>query len=152
LNNRSVPENRILPHVFYEDVAAASAWLCKNFGFVEYYSFKLPDGQLHGALIKLGEVWVMLKSKGKFASSPSKLGGFTQSLMIFIEDIETHYHTARLAMVNIVEELNYTEYGEQHYVANDPEGHEWIFARHVRDIHPEEWGATLSGLRGDILQ
>lgn len=144
LHNRSVPVNTVLPHVFYEDVAAASAWLRNTFGFVEHYNFKLPDGRLHGSLLQYNDVWVMLKSSGGTATSPSKLGGSTQSLMIFVEDIEVHYEKAQSAQVQIVEELNVTEYGEQHYVAVDLEGHQWIFAKHVRDVHPEEWGADMS--------
>jgi len=37
------------------------------------------------------------------------------------------------------------EYGERHYGAEDHEGHHWLFAKHVRDVNPEEWGAPLSG-------
>jgi uncharacterized glyoxalase superfamily protein PhnB len=45
----------------------------------------------------------------------------------------------------IVEEIHGTEYGERQYGAEDHEGHHWLFSKHVRDVSPEEWGATLSG-------
>ncbi|MBM7567569.1 VOC family protein [Paenibacillus sacheonensis] len=144
--NRSVPANILLPHVFYEDVAAALHWLSNAFGFAEYHRFGLPDGEgLHGAMIRRGEAWVMLKSPGSSATSPSKLGGSSQQLMIFVEELEEHYRAALAAGVHIAEELHVTEYGEQQYVALDLEGHTWIFARHARDVAPEEWGAVTAG-------
>lgn len=145
--NRSVPVDTLLPHVFYEDVATAAAWLGKTFGFVEHYNFKLPDGRIHGSLLYLKDVWIMLKSPGVSATSPTKLGGLTQTLMIFVEDIESHYQIAKSGNAIIVEELHLTEYGEQQYVVVDPEGHQWIFAKHFRDVNPEAWGAELSSLK-----
>lgn len=144
IHNRSVPVDTILPHLFYEDVAAALSWLTTAFGLTEHFRFELPDGSLHGALMYRGNAWVMLKSPGKSATSPVRLGGQTQQVMLFIDDIEVHYETARAARAKITESLGVTEYGEQQYVAEDPEGHQWIFAKHVRDIHPESWGARLA--------
>ncbi|QHT58809.1 glyoxalase [Paenibacillus lycopersici] len=144
LHNRSVPANIILPHIYYEDVAAASAWLREAFGFAERFRFALPDGTPHGALLYLGEAWVMLKSPGQGATSPARLGGCTQQTMILVPDVDAHYRQALGAGARILEELRDTEYGERHYVAADPEGHAWIFAKHVRDVHPEAWGAVLA--------
>jgi uncharacterized glyoxalase superfamily protein PhnB len=36
-----------------------------------------------------------------------------------------------------------TVYAEFQYAARDPEGHLWLFSRHVRDLSPESWGATV---------
>ena len=38
--------------------------------------------------------------------------------------------------------LEDTPYGDRRYDAEDPEGHRWSFAQHVRTVEPEEWGAT----------
>ncbi|NBD27140.1 VOC family protein [Paenibacillus glycinis] len=142
LHNRSVPMNVMLPHVYYEDPAAALAWLQEAFGFEEQYRFSLPDGTLHGALIRREDAWVMLKSLTQAAASPARIGGYTQNLMLFVENIEAHYERALAAGARISEALNVTEYGEQQYVAEDPEGHPWMFAKHVRDVPPEAWGAV----------
>ena len=37
--NRSVPTNTILPHIVYQDVTAALAWLTRVFGFTEHYRY-----------------------------------------------------------------------------------------------------------------
>jgi hypothetical protein len=43
-----------------------------------------------------------------------------------------------------VEELHETEYGERQYGVEDIEGHRWLFAKHARDVSPEEWGAKVT--------
>src|SRR4029077_19927289 len=35
--NRSVPTDTVLPHIIYQNVAEALAWLATTFGFVEHY-------------------------------------------------------------------------------------------------------------------
>jgi len=141
MKNRSVPVDTILPHVVYRDVAAAIDWLGRTFGFQEHYRYGAPDGaQLH-----LGNAYVMLKGARPGWSTPAQLGQATQTLSIFVEDVDAHYEHTRAAGAKIVEELNETAYGERQYVAEDPEGHRWLFAQHARDVAPEEWGATVAG-------
>jgi uncharacterized glyoxalase superfamily protein PhnB len=48
------------------------------------------------------------------------------------------------AGAKIVEDLNETMYGERQFVAEDIEGHRWLFARHARDVSPSEWGAKVA--------
>jgi hypothetical protein len=33
----------------------------------------------------------------------------------------------------------------------DPEGHRWLFASHVRDVDPGDWGATVAKPLGKPL-
>jgi len=63
--------------------------------------------------------------------------------MIFIEDVDAHFARATPAGAGIVEELNETVYGERQYGVKDLEGHHRLFAKHVRDVSPDEWGATV---------
>jgi len=58
--NRSVPTDTILPHVVYQDVAEAVAWLSKTFGFIEHYRYGDPAGPFSGAQMHLGDAWIML--------------------------------------------------------------------------------------------
>jgi uncharacterized glyoxalase superfamily protein PhnB len=81
------------------------------------------------------------KSPGQ--QRPSDLGYGTQSLTIFVENVEAHYARTRSAGANIVEELHETVYGELQYGVRDLEGHLWLFSRHARDVAPPAWGATV---------
>jgi predicted enzyme related to lactoylglutathione lyase len=141
IENRSVPPDTILPHVFYRDVTEAVAWLSKTFGFKEHYRYGQP---VSGAQVHLGNAWIML-TRGKEGSlSPSELGYGTQSLTVFVDDVEAHFQRAKAAGAKIVEELHETEYGELQYGVEDFDGHHWLFSRHVRDLSPDGWGATIT--------
>jgi uncharacterized glyoxalase superfamily protein PhnB len=143
LRNSSVPTDIILPHVTYRNVAAAIDWLIKAFGFEEHYRY--GSGPVDGAQMHLGGAWIMLNRArpGKF--SPARIGGGTQSLTIFVDDVDAHFERAKSAGAKIVEEPHETIYGEWQYGAEDIEGHHWLFSRHARDVSPAEWGAAIAG-------
>jgi uncharacterized glyoxalase superfamily protein PhnB len=140
LQNRSVPTDTLLSHIVYQDVAAAIRWLSTVFGFVEHYRY----GESSGAQMHLGNAWIMIRKARPGESTPSQLGCWTQSLTVFVEDVEAYYNRAKAAGAKIVEELNETAYGELQYGVEDLDGHHWLFARHARDVNPEDWGAKLA--------
>jgi uncharacterized glyoxalase superfamily protein PhnB len=141
IENRSVPTDMILPHVVYQDLPIAIDWLARTFGFIEHYRYGDP---VSGAQLHLGKADIMVKQAKPGESSPAQLGYGTQSLTVFVEDVESHYQHAKSAGARIVEELHETEYGELQYGVVDIDGHHWLFSRHARDVSPEEWGATLA--------
>ncbi|HEY6988102.1 MAG TPA: VOC family protein [Bryobacteraceae bacterium] len=144
IRNRSVPANIVLPHIVYQNVAEAMAWLARTFGFVEHYRYGESGGRISGAQMHLGDAWMMLRSARAGNASPAKLGYGTQSLTVFVEDVDAHFARAKAAGAKIVEDLHETEYGERQYGVEDLDGHHWLFSRHARDVSPDEWGATLA--------
>jgi uncharacterized glyoxalase superfamily protein PhnB len=141
LRNRSVPVDIVLPHVSYKNLAEAIAWLGRTLGFVEHYRYGNP---LSGAQVRLGNAFIMLKQKDSDYRNPAELGFGTQSLTVFVEDVEQHYERAKTAGANLVEDLHETEYGELQYAVIDPEGHHWLFSRHACNVSPDAWGATIT--------
>jgi len=142
LQNRSVPTDIVLPHLAYRDVIEALAWLTRVFGFVEHYHYGEP-GRVQGAQMHLGDAWIMLKSARPDFSIPAEAGCQTQSLTVFVEDVDAHFAKAKQAGAKIVEDLHETVYGERQYGVEDLDGHRWLFSRHARDVAPQEWGATV---------
>lgn len=141
--NRSVPADTVLPHVVYQDVARAIAWLSEAFGFVEHYRY--GGDPPSGAQVRLGGAWIMLKAARPGAETPAETGCWTQSLTVFVDDVDAHFARARAAGAKIVEDLHETCYGERQYGVEDLDGHHWLFSHHAHDVSPEEWGATLAG-------
>jgi predicted enzyme related to lactoylglutathione lyase len=141
IENRSVPPDTILPHVVYQDVAQAIAWLTKTFGFTVHYHYGDPA---NGAQLYLGNAWIMVMQARAGRGTPAQLGSCTQSLTVFVEDVESHYKRTKAAGAKIVEDLHETPYGELQYGAEDFAGHHWLFSRHAHDVNPTEWGATVS--------
>jgi len=136
-----LPTDTVLPHVDYQNLAAAIAWLSKTFGFREHYRYGEP---LSGAQVSLGQAWIMLKQARAGTVSPAQLGYGTQSLTVFVKDVEAHFQRAQAAGAKILEEPHETVYGEFQYAAEDLDGHHWLFSRHARDLSPDEWGATIA--------
>jgi uncharacterized glyoxalase superfamily protein PhnB len=141
MNNRSVPTNTVLPHVVYRSVPKACEWLARVFGFSEHYRYGDP---VSGAQMRLGDAVVMISGPREGTESPMTLGMGTQTLTVFVEDVDAHYARAKEQGAVIVEEIQETVYGERQYGVKDLDGHRWLFSRHVRDIGPEEWGAIVS--------
>ncbi len=141
ISNRSVPTNTLFAHIHYPDVDRAVEWLTKAFGFRENFRYGSPAA---GAQMQAADAWIMVKRAGAGESTPAELGYGTQSLSVFLEDVEAHCARARAAGAKIVEEPHETEYGEFQYAAIDFAGHHWIFSRHARDVDPSEWGATVA--------
>jgi len=150
VKNRSVPTDAVLPHIVYQDVAAALTWLTTTFGFAEHYRYGGSDGSIQGAQMRLGDAWIMLERARAGRAGPAQLGHRTQSLTVFVDDVDGHVKHARSAGAKIVEDLNETVYGERQYAVEDLEGHHWLFSQHVRDVNPADWGATVSD-RGGAL-
>jgi uncharacterized glyoxalase superfamily protein PhnB len=144
IRNRSVPADTVLPHVVYQNVAKALAWLTATFGFTEHYRYGESNGQVSGAQMYLGNAYIMLRSARPGETSPSQIGQQTQSLTVFVEDVDAHYEKTKSAGAKITEQLNETFYGERQYGVEDLEGHRWLFSKHVRDVSPDQWGAAIS--------
>jgi uncharacterized glyoxalase superfamily protein PhnB len=140
MKNRSVPTDTVLPHIFYRDVVDALDWLTKVFGFSEHYRYGEP---VSGAQMHLGDAWIMLKGVREGGKVPAELGCGTQSLTVFVEDVDAHFERAKSAGAKIVEDLQVTVYGERQYGVEDLDGHHWLFSQHAQDLSPDAWGAQI---------
>ena len=134
--------SRVIPYLLYEDTGAAVDWLTRTFGFRE--RMRMPDesGRVTHAEIELGDGVVMLGTPGGDYRSPKRLGAKTQFVYVYVDDVDEHFARARDAGATIIRELSDQSYGDRNYGAEDLEGHEWYFGQHVRDVSPEELGAT----------
>lgn len=117
--NRSVPVDTVLPHVTYQNLAEAIEWLTRAFGFKEYYRY--GDGP-SGGQMRSGRAAIQVRRADDGQRSPAQLGYGTQSLTIFIDDVDAHYAQAKSAGAKILEEPHETTYGEYQYAAEDLDG------------------------------
>ena len=138
--NRSLPVDTVLPHVIYQNLSEAIVWLNRVFGFEECYRYGTPPA---GAQVRAAKAVIQVRQARGAEQSPAQLGFGTQSLTIFLDDVDEHYARAKAAGAKILEEPHETEYGEYQYAAKDLDGHHWLFSRHARDRSPEEWGALV---------
>jgi uncharacterized glyoxalase superfamily protein PhnB len=134
---------RISSSLTYEDPRKAIDFLCKAFGFEVQL---LVDGEggdvAHSQLVVEGGGLIMIGSgKGKmreWRKSPRAVGGAnTQTLMMFVADVDAHFANAREVGAKIVSEPSTTDHGQDYwadrsYECEDLEGHHWYFVQRVR--------------------
>jgi uncharacterized glyoxalase superfamily protein PhnB len=133
--------------LFYEDAGKAIDWLTRAFGFEVRLKVEGDNGRIEHSELVFGDGLIMVSSENPRSSqdgrrvfrSPKNIGGAsTQSVMVFVDDVEAHCARARAAGAAIFDEPKVHDYGEDHwadksYGATDPEGHHWWFTQRVRD-------------------
>lgn len=132
---------RISPYLYYQDLGAALPWLEKAFGLTTRMSIPGPEGKLMHAEMMMADGVVMMGEPMEAATcvSPSAQNGAnTQSLYVYVDDIDGHCSTARGAGARITKEPEDQFWGDRMYTALDLEGHQWSFAQAVREVSPEE--------------
>ena len=136
--------NDITPYLLYEDGAAAMEFLADAFGFEEVLRSHSPEGRMWHGEMKLGDGKIYLGEPGADYRNPKRLGGVTVSIHVYLDDVDAHYEHAKAAGAEIRSEPEDRPYGDRAYQVRDPEGHAWFFATRVKDVAPEEWGATVA--------
>ena len=137
---------RISSSLYYRDAAAAIDWLCRAFGFSLRLKVEGENGRIEHSELTYGAGLVMVGQEeadgttlrfGRRRASPLSAGGNTQSLMLYVDDVDDHCATARAAGATIVSEPAVHDYGDDYwadrsYGAIDPEGHIWWFTQRLR--------------------
>ena len=138
-NNPPAGFPRVTPYLFYEEPGAAVDWLVEAFGFKERFRMAGPDGKVNHAEVEVErDSVVMMGHPGPDYQGPKRIGNRTQLTYVYVDDVDKHYETARAAGAQILSEPTDQFYGDRTYGAEDPEGHHWSFAQHVRDVAPED--------------
>jgi uncharacterized glyoxalase superfamily protein PhnB len=134
---------RISSSVYYERAAEAIDWLCKAFDFQVRLKVEGEGGKIEHSELVYGDGVVMVSEahrgeKYPYRRAPSQIAGVnTQSMMIYVDDVEAHCRRARAAGAKIVTEPTTQDYGEEYwtdrgYECEDIGGHHWWFYQRLR--------------------
>ena len=92
------------------------------------------------ALIRIGDSKVMLVDEfpdwGSFG--PKSLKGSPVTMHLYVEDVDSFVAHAVAAGAKITMPLQDMFWGDRYGKLEDPFGHHWSVATHVRDVSPEE--------------
>jgi len=141
MRNRSVPSDRVVAHIVYQDPVGACVWLSRVFGFRENFRYGDP---VSGVQVLFGKMCLMLNRAKDGTLRPAQLGYGMQSLTLIVDDVDAHYAKTVAAGATIAEQLSETIYGEREYGVEDLAGLRWIFWQQARDADPPGWGATVN--------
>jgi uncharacterized glyoxalase superfamily protein PhnB len=136
---------RISSGLTYRDAAGMIDWLCKAFGFTVRLKVEGEGGSIVHSELDYGEGLIMVGEEqtgpnvrfGVQMKSPLNAGCNTQSLMVYVDDVDAHCEQARAAGAKIIDEPKVHDYGAEYwadrsYGAVDPEGHMWWFTQRLR--------------------
>jgi uncharacterized glyoxalase superfamily protein PhnB len=136
---------RVSVALFYDDAPAAIDWLCRAFGLEVRLKILGPDGRVQHSELLFGDGVIMVGQSGNSADpsrltcSPQSIGGAnTQSVMVYVDDVDAHCARARAAGAKIERAPVLYDYGkgywaDRSYGAHDLEQHQWWFSQRVRD-------------------
>jgi uncharacterized glyoxalase superfamily protein PhnB len=134
---------RLSSGVVYKDCAAMIDWLCNALAFELRIRVDDDKGQPIHCELTYGEALIMLASEsdakrfGIPMKSPLTAGANTQTLMLYVDDVDAHCAHARACGAQIIDEPSDRDYGEEHWTDRsygllDPEQHLWWFAQRLR--------------------
>jgi uncharacterized glyoxalase superfamily protein PhnB len=136
----------VTPYLLYEDCDAALDFLARAFGFEEVLRYTGEGGYVNHAEMKIGsEGRIYMGDPGDHYKSPKRVGQETCGIYVQIDgDVDELCERARAAGATITQEPEDQEYGDRRFTAKDLEGQVWFFARAIKEVAPEEWGAKVA--------
>ena len=143
---KAIPDGMrtLTPELFCAGAADAIEFYKKAFGAVEVMRLAGPDGKLMHSEIQIGDslLWIMDEMKG--ASGPMALKGSPVNIHMQVEDVDAVVKKAVAAGAKITMPLADQIWGDRYAKLDDPFGHHWSVATHVRDVSPEEMKQAMS--------
>ncbi len=137
-----IPEDMhtVTPHLVCAGAAEAIEFYKKAFGAVEGGRMPGADGKLMHAMVRIGDSTVMLVDEfpqwGCFG--PKSLKGSPVTLHLYVKDVDAAFAKAIDAGATATMPPQDMFWGDRYGVLQDPFGHNWSIATHVRDVSPEE--------------
>lgn len=130
----------VTPHLVCEGAAEALAFYAQAFGAVELGRMAGPDGKIMHAELRIGDSLLMLADDFPAYGSrgPKALQGSTVTIHLYVPDADAAWAQAIAAGATVVMPLEDAFWGDRYGQVEDPFGHRWSIATHVRDVAPEQ--------------
>jgi PhnB protein len=139
---RHVPAgyNVVTPYLAIQGAADAIDFYKKVFGAMELMRMPGPQGKLGHVEIKVGDSKVMLADESEQMNflSPKARGGTPVHIMVYVKDVDATVAKAIEAGAKMMREVQDMFYGDRTGAIEDPFGHFWHIATHVRDVSMKE--------------
>lgn len=130
----------VVPSIAYDDVPAAIDFLTRAFGFHERADARLTGDSFVLAFMDVGDGQISLSTSGRRDyQSPKSAGTTTQSVKVYVVNVDRHFAQAKAAGAEIIAEPRDQFWGGRTYNAKDLEGHYWEFSQIDRELDPSEW-------------
>jgi uncharacterized glyoxalase superfamily protein PhnB len=130
----------VTPHLVCAGAAKAIEFYKQAFGAEEGARLPGPDGRLMHASVKIGDSQVMLVDEMPEwgALGPKSLKGSPVTIHLCVDDVDAVVARAVQAGAKVTMPVADQFWGDRYGKLEDPFGHHWSVATHVRDVSMEE--------------
>lgn len=130
----------LTPHLVCAGGLEAIEFYKKAFNAVELMRLVGSNGKLVHAGLRIGNSMLMLAEEnpnwGSFG--PKSLKGSPVTIHLMVEDVDAAVAQAVAAGATITMPVADMFWGDRYGQLQDPFGHHWAVATHMRDLNPEE--------------
>ena len=142
-NVKAVPEGMqgVTPHLICAGAADAIEFYKRAFGAVEMMRMPTPDGRriMHACIrIEGSNVFLVDEMPEWGALSPKSLKGSPVTIHLQVENVDKVVAGAVAAGAKVIMPVEDMFWGDRYGKIEDPFGHHWSVATHVRDVSLEE--------------
>lgn len=130
----------VTPHLVCAGAADAIEFYKKAFGATEMMRLAGPDGKLMHGAVRIGDSTVMLVDENPEWKiiGPKTLKGSPVTIHLQVADVDTAFATAVAAGAEAKMPPTDMFWGDRYSLVEDPFGHSWSIATHIKDLTPEE--------------
>ncbi len=148
---KPIPEgmHSLTPHLICDGAAQAIEFYKKAFNAVEHTRMPGPGGKLMHAHLTIGNSALMLADEfpemGGFG--PKALKGSPVTIHLYVENADVVFNQAVTAGAAVRMPLADMFWGDRYGQVEDPFGHRWSIATHMRDMTPEQMMEEMKAMR-----
>ncbi len=130
----------VTPHLVCAGAAEAIEFYKQAFDAQEAMRIPGPGGKLMHACIRIGDSAVMLIDENPDWGivGPKSLKGSPVTIHLFVEDVDAIVERAVAAGAKVTMPVEDMFWGDRYGKLEDPFGHHWSVATHLRDMTQEE--------------
>ena len=151
MSTNPIPQgmHTITPHLVCAGAAKAIDFYKQAFGATEQGRMPSPDGRLMHAAVKIGDSTVILVNEiPKWnALGPKTLKNSPITIHLYVDDVDSVVARAVKAGAKVTMPVADQFWGDRYGKLEDPFGHHWSVATHVRDLTPEEMKQAMASMQ-----
>ena len=139
----------LTPHLVCAGADNAIDFYKQAFGAVEEMRLPGPDGKLIHAMVRIGDSPLMLVDEMPDwgALGPKSLKGSPVTIHLQVEDVDATVARAVAAGAMLTMPVEDAFWGDRYGQLEDPFGHRWSVATHLRDMSEEEIRQAMSSMQ-----
>lgn len=130
----------LAPHIVCSGAAAAIEFYKTAFGATELMRMPAENGKIMHAAVSINGAMVMLVDEMPEwgVKSPTTLGGSPVTLHLNVADVDAVFDRAVKAGAKVRMPVADMFWGDRYGIVEDPFGHLWSIATHLRDMSMDE--------------